>query len=202
MMEKVLDCIKQLTINKKVLLSGGIALIVLAVSVLIIFSGSGQTTVDFETSLREIIATSDLRTAEYTYNSIAEVKDGETTKYYVSYKGSVSAGFDFSAVSIVREGDIIRIVVPDVQILEVIINPELDYMFLDNKYDTEQTYIEATEFCKKDLLVKATTNETLIATARESANDILKALIKPFETILDEGESFEIVFVAKEGSEQ
>ncbi|MBO5318070.1 MAG: DUF4230 domain-containing protein [Oscillospiraceae bacterium] len=202
-MEKFKETIKNLSKTTRYLLLGVIAAILVAVLLLIVFSGSGDVTISVETSLKEMITSSQLRTAEYTYNSIAEIKDGDTTKYYVSYKGTVSAGFDFEKVEIVRDGGVIRIVVPDVDILEVVVDPGLDYIFIKKKYDTETTYAEATAACKQDLREKAEANETLLKTARESAKDTLMALIKPFESQLNEGESFEIVFdTGKEAGEQ
>lgn len=193
-MGKISETIKSLSKVTKSLLLGAIAILLIAVILLIVFSGSGDVTISVETSLKEIITSSQLRTAEYTYNSIAEIKDEDTTKYHVSYKGTVSAGFDFEKVEIVRAGSVIRIVVPDVDILEVVVDPEMDYIFIKKKYDTETTYAEATAACKKDLREKAEENETLLKTARESAKDTLMALIKPFESQLNKGESFEIVF--------
>ena len=81
---------------------------------------------------------------------------------------------------------------------QITVDPDLDYIFIKKKYDTETTFAEATEACKEDLLEKAEENETLLNTARESAIDTLMALIKPFEKQLAEGESFEIVFATEE----
>ena len=188
------ETIKTLSKTSRYLLFGVVAVILAMLILLIASSGSGDVTISVETSLKEMITSSQLRTAEYTYNSIAEVKEGETTKYHVAYKGTVSAGFDFEKIEIVRDGNVICIVVPDVDILEVVVDPELDYIFIKKKYDTETTYAEATTACKQDLRGKAETNETLLKTARESAEDTLMALLKPFESQLKEGESFEIVF--------
>lgn len=172
------------------MLSGTIAVVLLACA----FSGCGGVTVSVETSLKEMITASQLRTAEYTYNSIVGVGDGDKIEYHVAYKGTVVAGFDFENVEIVREEDIIRIVVPDVEILEVTVDPKMEYIFVKSKYDTEETYVEATEACKKDLREKAEANDTLLNTARESAVDTLVALVKPFESGLEDGVRFEIVF--------
>lgn len=193
-MKKLLECIEKLSKSTKRLIFSAILAIVLAVVLLIVFSGKSDPKISIETSLKEIITSSQLRTAEYTYNSIVEVKDGDKTKYYVSYKGTVSAGFDFENVEIVQEETKIYIVVPEIKILEVLVDPDLDYIFVKKKYDTETTYAEATEACKADLRAKAEVNETLKKTAEESAMDTLLALVKPFESQLEEGESFEVVF--------
>ena len=193
-MEKIKETIKNLSKMSKCLILGAIVAALIAVVLLVVFSGSGDVTISVETSLKEMITSSQLRTAEYTYNTIAEVKEDDKTKYYVSYKGRVVAGFDFENIEIVRDGNVIRVVVPEVEILEVEVDPEMDYIFVKKKYDTEKTYVEASAACKQDLREKAETNETLLKTARESAIDTLTALMKPFEKQLAEGESFEIVF--------
>ena len=190
----VKEYIKNLSKGAKFIVGGVLVAVLCVVILLVIFSGSGDVSISVETSLKEMITASQLRTAEYTYNSIADIKDGDTIKYHVSYKGTVSAGFDFEEVEVIRDGSTIRVIVPDVEILEVIVDPELDYIFIKEKYDTEKTYAEATSACKQDLLEKAQSNETLLKTARESAKDTLNALMKPFESQLKEGETFEIVF--------
>ena len=197
-MDKLKERFAKLSKQAKYLICGVAIAALLAIVLLVVFSGSGDVSISVETSLKEMITTSELRTAEYTYNSIADIMDGDKVKYHVSYKGTVSAGFDFEKVEIVREGSTIKVIVPDVEILEVIVDPELDYIFIKEKYDTENTYAEATAACKQDLLEKAQANETLLKTARESAEDTLNALMKPFESQLQEGESFEIVFSIKE----
>lgn len=197
-MDKLKERVKNLSKGTKYIIGGAAIAVLLVIVLLVVFSGSGDVTISVETSLKEMITASQLRTAEYTYNSIADVMDGDNVKYHVSYKGSVSAGFDFEKVEVVRDGTTIRVIVPDVEILEVIVDPELDYIFIKEKYDTEETYAEATSACKEDLRAKAEANETLLETARESARDTLNALMKPFESQLKEGETFEIVFTTEE----
>ena len=201
-MDKVLDRIKSLSRTTKYIFGGAIAVLLIAILLVVVFSGSGDVSISVETSLKEMITTSQLRTAEYTYNSIADITDDDKVKYHVSYKGTVTAGVDFEKIEIVRNGDTIQIIVPEVQIIEVIVDPELDYIFIKEKYDTETTYAEATAACKRDLLEKAQANETLLKTARESAEDTLKALIKPFESQLKDGETFEIVFNTEKGVDE
>jgi hypothetical protein len=191
---------KQRRNGGKIFFFGAIVAILAAVVLYLAFFASGKASFDYETTLKDVITASQLRTAEYTYNSIAEVKDGDTTKYYVAYQGTVYAGFDFEKVKIQKEENCIQIIVPDVQIQEVTVDADMDYIFTKDRYDTEQTYAEAAAVCKMDLREKAEQNEKLLKTARESAENTLKALIKPFESQLAEGEHFEIIFIA-EGAE-
>lgn len=202
-MEKVLERIKTLSRTTKYIVGVIIAAVLIAVLLLVVFSGSGEVSISVETSLKEMITSSQLRTARYTYNSIADIKDEDKTKYHVSYNGNVVAGVDFEKIEIVRDGDTIQIIVPEVQILEVTVDPKMEYIFIKEKYDTETTFAEASKACKDDLLAKAQSNDMLLKTARESAEDTLKALMKPFETQLKDGERFEIIFkTEKEAGEQ
>ena len=182
----------------KWVLIGGIVAIVIVVLLFVIFSGSGKTTISVETSLKEVIEVSQLNTAAYTYNSIVEVKDGDKTKYYVAYEGTVRTGVNFADVEIRRNGEAIQIVIPDVEISDAVEVDNMEYIFVKKKYDTETTFAEASKACKEDLRQKASANVTLRETARKSAEDTLMALVKPFEAQLNEGEFFEIVFNAEQ----
>lgn len=178
----------------KYLIIVGAAVLLLIIALLVIFSGSGKVNIDIETSLKEVILASNFNTATYKYNSIVEVKDGEKTKYYVAYKGTVTAGFNFENVSIVREGNTIKIVVPDITIQSVTIDTDMEYIFVKEKYNKETTYAEAYAACEQDLTKKANENQTLLRTARQGAENVLLGLVKPFESQLADGETFEIVF--------
>lgn len=200
-MNKIKENLKNMSRATKIIILSIIAVLLVAVILVIIFLPSGGIAINIETSLEEIITSSQLRTAQYTYNSITDVMDGDKVKYHVAYEGVVTAGCDFEQVQILREGTTIQIIVPDIEILEVLVDPELDYIFAAARYDTERTYAEATEACKADLRIKAEQNETLMKTARESAKDTIMALVKPFESQLAEGETFEIVFKAEKEAE-
>ena len=202
-MKKLIDGLKALNQMTKFLILAGLLAVLVAAVLVVVFSGSGKVTISVESSLKEIVASSQMRTAEYTYNSIAEVKDGKTTKYYVSYKGTVVASFDFDKVEIERDGNVIRIIIPDEMLLEVKVDSKFDYIFTNKKYDTEKTYAEAKAAAEKDLEKKANESDTLLEFARESAKDTIKALVKPFESQLAAGETIEVIFASeKEAGEQ
>ncbi|MBQ5867172.1 MAG: DUF4230 domain-containing protein [Oscillospiraceae bacterium] len=198
-MENMIERVKRLNKTTISLIIASISAVLLVVVLLVIFSGSGKTTISAEATLKKIIIQSKLRTAEYTYNSITEVTDGRKTKYYVSYKGKVKAGFDFEKVEVEEKENVISIIVPDVEILEITVDPNLDFIFEKEKYETETVYAEAQAVCKQDLEAKAHTNEELLKTARESAEATLLALIKPFEDQFGENMTFDVVFAAEKG---
>ena len=186
----------------KGILIGVAVLVVAGIILAIIFSPSGETTFDIETSLKEVLESSDLSTAEYTYNSIAKVKidengddSEENIKYHISYKGTVKSGFDFSKLDSIKEDNKITIVIPEIEIQSVEIETEMDYIFTNKKYDTENTYAEAYTICSDDLELKAKNNKTLRNTAVESAIETITALTKPFESQFEDGMVIEVVYV-------
>lgn len=186
-----------------------IAVVVLLVILLAIFSPKGGTAYNVKTSLSEIVQTADMFTAEYTYNSVVGVKidpNADNTenniKYYVSYKGSVKSGFDFKKIEVRENGDNIIIHLPEVTIREINVDRDLEFIFTKNKYDTEETWMEAYEACETDLKQKSLENVTLRETAINNAKETLKALLKPIEKQLKDGETMEIVYLNENEQEE
>ena len=196
----IIDRIKSLKSSTRYFLLGIVAAVIcIAAVLLIVCSGSGRTTVDIDIAIKEIVEISQLHTAEYTYNSVAEVKDQENIKYYAAYEGSVIAGFDFADIKVNEVGKKIQIIVPEITILSVKVENDIDFIFVKNKYNKETVFAEAVNACKEDLFQKASANTLLFETAKESAEYTLEALLKPFERQLSEDVSFEIVFETELG---
>lgn len=177
-------------------------LLLVCIACVIIFSSSGETSFSIKTSLKEVFDISEFSTAEYTYNSIAKVKidpKGDETekniKFYVSYEGTVKAGFDFKKIDIIETDAKTIIVIPKIEI-HCAEPSNFDFIFVKDKYDNETSSMkEALQVCKEDLKNKAEQNKTLQTTAIESAVETVTALTKPFEKHLEEGKTFEIVYI-------
>ncbi len=171
------------------------AIVLVAILALVIFLPKGETTVSVESSLKEVLAISDLSTAEYTYNSIAEVKnDNGETKYHAAYKGNVKVGVDFENIQFVETDKEIKIVIPSLKIQSVEVYTDIDLIFTKDKYNTETIYAEAYNKCIDDLTQKARSNKSLMDIARESAVDVVTGLLRPLESQLAEGKSFIVAF--------
>ena len=193
--QKILALIKKMGKNTKILISAGILALLIVILALAIFSPKGETIFSTETSLKEVLEISDLSTAEYTYNSIVEVcNDKGNTMYHVAYKGTVSVGINFEGIRIEESDDKISVVIPDVEIQNVVVETDIDYIFVKDKYNTETVYAEAYNACIADLKAKAQENQTLRVTAKESARDMVMALLRPIEEQLEDGQKFEVVF--------
>ena len=193
--QKLLETFKNMGKTTKYIIIAGLVVFLIAILALVVFSPKGGTTFSAESSLKEVLEIADFSTAEYTYNSIKEVKnDKNETKYHVAYKGTVKVGVNFEKIQIVETKDTITIIIPGVEIQDVSIDTNLDYIFTKDKYNTETIYAEAYNKCVEDLNEKAKTNQALLSTARESAADTIKALLRPFESQLADGQKFEVVF--------
>lgn len=173
-----------------------VLLLVLVIGLLFVFrfvswQEEGQVTVLSEATLREVLEISELSTVDYTYNAIARVYDDEDEDviYYVAYKGVVSAGINFDEIGIVvdEEGKTVTISIPEVQILEVLVDAgSLEYIFTKDKYETENVAEEALSHCREDLLEKASSETKLLELAKVNSVTSVKALFMPWIEQLDE----------------
>ena len=175
-------------------------LFLLAVSVFLYFKlkpKDGTFSTISKASLEKLIEISDLSTLDYTYNAITTVyeEDGTTPKYYVSYDGTVTAGIDMEEldVSTDDEAKTISISLPEVTIQNVSIDmSSLDFIFEEEKYETETVSQEAYKACLNDLNKKASEEDSLLSIARENAIEAMDALISPWVKQLDSNYTVEI----------
>lgn len=143
-----------------------------------------------ESQLQDILETSELSTATYTYNSIvsALAEDGVTVRYHVSYEGTVKAGVDFAEIDmeIDNENKTILLVLPDAEVLDTSVDAgTLDYIFSDSKFNTETIAQEAYALSCTDLESKIEQEEQLYVIAKENAVAAVEALIKPWVEQID-----------------
>ena len=194
-----MEKLKQLSLAMKCVILGIVAVVLVTVLLLIVFKNSGKDTLEVQSALKDVLETSQLRTVEYKYNSIAEVKDGDTVKYYVAYNGKASVSLNFEDIEIVRDGEIIRVIVPEPTQIDINLEDDFDFLFMKKKYETETVYIEAKAACEKDLREKVNSSEAVKEAAKKSAEATIGALLEPFKAQLAEGEEFKIVFKTAEG---
>lgn len=150
----------------------------------------GKVSTISEMTLNEVFDISELSTAYYTYNAIAKAyeEDGTTVKYYVSYEGKVKAGIDFSEIEfeINDEEKLITIIVPDVEIMETIVDPgTLEYIFKNKKSETETVHQEAFKICEEDLNARIDKEEELLTLADKNTTAIVEALVTPWIKQID-----------------
>ena len=163
-----------------------------------IFNKKSEPTIISKATLEKVINVSDLSTFEAIYNGVAAVENEEKPEnidYYVSYESKVKAGIDFALVEVeVNETDkIITVTLPEVKITDVDVDiASLDYIFMNNKANTQTVSAQAYKKCIKDVTKESNSTDEIYESARQNARNIVEALISPFVEQLDSEYKLEI----------
>ena len=176
-----------------------IAVIITALIIKIkIFNKKSEPTIISKATLEKVINVSDLSTFEAIYNGVAAVANEENPEnidYYVSYEAKVKAGIDFELVEVeVNETDkVITVTLPEVKITDVDVDiASLDYIFMNNKANTQTVSEQAYKKCIKDVTKESNSTDEIYESARQNARNIVEALISPFVEQLDSEYKLEI----------
>ena len=176
-----------------------IAVIITALMIKIkIFNKKSEPTIISKATLEKVINVSDLSTFEAIYNGVAAVANEENPEnidYYVSYEAKVKAGIDFALVEVeVNEAEkIITVTLPEVKITDVDVDiASLDYIFMNNKANTQTVSAQAYKKCIKDVTKESNSTDEIYESARQNARNIVEALISPFVEQLDSEYKLEI----------
>ena len=163
-----------------------------------IFNKKSEPTIISKATLEKVINVSDLSTFEAIYNGVASVANEdkpENIDYYVSYEAKVKAGIDFELVEVeVNEAEkIITVTLPEVKITDVDVDiASLDYIFMNNKANTQTVSEQAYKKCIKDVTKESNSTDEIYESARQNARNIVEALISPFVEQLDSEYKLEI----------
>lgn len=182
------------------IIGAGAAILVIIIASAAISSFSKRTEPEIisKSTLEKIINVSDLSTFEAIYNGIAKVTDKdnpEKINYYVSYDAKVKAGFDFEKVDITVDSDrkIITVALPEIKITGVDVDiASLDYIFVNDKSNTETVSEEAYKKCIEDVEKESGSENVVFELAEQNARNIVEALVKPFVEQLDSEYQLEI----------
>jgi len=176
-----------------------ILVIIMALMIKIkIFNKKSEPTIISKATLEKVINVSDLSTFEAIYNGVAAVENEEKPEnidYYVSYEAKVKAGIDFALVEVeVNEAEkIITVTLPEVKITDVDVDiASLDYIFMNNKANTQTVSEQAYKKCIKDVTKESNSTDEIYESARQNARNIVEALISPFVEQLDSEYKLEI----------
>lgn len=151
-----------------------------------------------KSNLEKIINVSDLSTLEAVYNGIAKVTNNEEpdeVAYYVSYDAKIKAGIDFQEVDINLDNEkkVIKVKIPEIKINDINVDiASLDYIFMDDKSNTETVSEQAYKKCIEDVTNEINTEDAIYELAKENAQNVIEALIKPFINQLDAEYKLEI----------
>lgn len=162
----------------------GVATLCFAVVYVLGGFDKGEGKIITSSMLTEAIDISELSTAQFTYNGIAEIyKDEKQEKVecYIRYNAKVKAGIDLSDVRFEINDDamIVRPVLPELRITS---NPvdEKSLSFIPANATVEIS--EALIACKEDSQREATASPELLETAEANLKSIIEALLYPILT--------------------
>ena len=158
-------------------------------------SEEGKVTTITQSTLEKIVTTGKLYTAEYPYNGIAAVYEGDVLKYHVAYEGTVKAGIDISKILLYLDAENHTIVIrlPDIVVEEPVINAgTLDFIFENDKYNTETVAQEAYKAAISDLKAKVAADPEIKKSASRTAKMYEKAFVSPLVEQLDPDNQYEI----------
>ena len=148
-----------------------------------IIGNEGQVEVYSAPELQDIITLGDLQTLSYHYNSIKKVRIDHDIRYYVAYEGVVQMGVDFDKIQIDFDTDnfVIKVTLPPIKVTNSeIVASSLDFIFMDESYNNENTFSEAFSLCQEDIVKDASEDERLCNLAMTNTEAEVKALINPF----------------------
>lgn len=155
------------------------------------------------TRLEKVIDTSELSTFTAVYNGVVAVpdnKDPEQAGYYVSYEAKVYAGLDFTKIAYTpdKERGILQVKLPPIHITKTAVDiTTLDYIFIDEKRNTSSVSEEAYKACEQDVQRESEETSEIFRLARLNAENMVKALTKPFIEQPDVDLTLEIVWEGK-----
>ena len=167
----------------------------------IIMGEEGKVELVTESTLMSAMRNATLYTAEYPYNGVTYVSNKDDgLKYYVSYKATIKAGFNAEniRVELDNENHIITIRLPEIELSEPSVSGEFKYIFMDEKYNTGDTYNESFTAAATDLKKRELTGEfdNIYYAAIQNAKIAEKALVEPWVNQVDPETKYTIKVVA------
>lgn len=144
-----------------------------------VYNQKSKYTIVTSTTLKEAINVSDLSTAKFIYNGIAEVYNADNTvSGHIKYNAEVKAGIDMNDVEFeINEQNLsIKLILPEIKIQANIVD-EQKLSFIPESIDIDIS--EALKVCQEDAEREAKESDELIKTAQENLENTIEALIYP-----------------------
>ncbi len=138
------------------------------------------------TTIEKIVKIKELSTFRTVFNGVAVVmneKKPENLDFYVSYEAVVKSGFDFDKmkINIDHEEKTVILIIPAIRTTDVAVDiSSLDFIFINKKANTSTVSSRAYEACVNDVKDKSSRESQINELAKQSAENIIKALVNPF----------------------
>lgn len=142
-----------------------------------------------ELNIEKIFEINQLSTSEFSYGAIYTQYDekGEKVDYYAAYEGTVKIGIDFSkiTVEIDEEEKKVYINTPKCKVQDVQVEVT-DFIFVNEKAETETVVVEAYNLCKDELKDRAKNDSKLMKMSEKNTISAITALTEPFIEQVDD----------------
>ncbi|MGB4661749.1 MAG: DUF4230 domain-containing protein [Mobilitalea sp.] len=144
----------------------------------------GEVMIITSSTLTDAIDISNLSTAQFTYNGIAEVyKDDKKSKIkcYIRYNATVKAGIDMNSVifDIDDNNKTVKPILPEINITSNTVD-EKSLSFIPN--DADMNLKDALIACQNDALSESKESSELLVSAEDNLKSIIEALLLPIVT--------------------
>lgn len=161
----------------------GLAIIIIIATIIIpiIANKSNSAKIVTSSQLEKAVNISDLSTAEFVYNGIAEkYKDDnpEKEKYNIKYDASVKVGINMNDIdfNIDNSDKTITPILPEIKINSISVD-ESSLSYIPKNPDMELN--EILDCCQIDAQNEASNTDELYDTAKENLQTVVEALLKP-----------------------
>lgn len=174
-----------ITVKRKIALGSPILIGVLLIIIVILIKfpsifQKGEESVVSSAMLTQVVEVSDLSSAQFTYNGIAQVyaPDGQTVKCNVKYAAKVKAGVNMKDIefNIDDENKTVTPVLPDIKISAATVDAEQLSFIPENTTAELKDVLKA---CEEDAQTEASESPQLMESAEENLRSIIEALIYP-----------------------
>ena len=176
----------------------------------IIIGKEGEVRTVSLSEIQEVVKKGHLYIAECVYDGYTAVyeepdeeaedeEEEKEVKYYVAYKGKVKAGIDIEKIDVSMDLSTSEIIInlPEVQIETMIDATSLDYIFMDDDYNTETVAQEAYKAAYESLNERASKDEKIVEMATERAKNAEKALVQPWLDSVDPSKTYTVKVLAQ-----
>lgn len=152
--------------------------------------------IETKSTLERVLKISELSTYRTSYDAVvSDLDENGKANYHVSYKGEIKAGIDMSQIRVEIEDKTVKIILPEVKVLDTIVQGTPKIMFVKDKYDKLGIAAEVYQICDEDIQVAAEENDVK-KPALENAKRVVRALA---ENIVKEYDKEYVLEVFGEG---
>ena len=170
--------------NRKLILAAALVLAVLVVGSLFgpnVMNKIGKENVITSSQLEKAIDISQLSTAEFVYNGIAEKYDDdkpEKVECYIAYHADVKVGIQMEDVEfeIDEENKTVTPILPEISVnIAALDENEISYIPKNPDIPLKEIIV----LCKEDVVREANDSKKLYQTAEENLKAVIEALVSP-----------------------